>query len=138
MSHDLPSITIRGIRVSQTTIRIDKDAIRANNVLYADYFMHSVDVDPELSRMMRTLATDCTLDSHGRIDPMKLAIVLPRVLNVRVVLVAPQTPGRTVREVGDLVVLAGHLGVLDGAWRSYALHQHFGGQLFHPCKAAKL
>ena len=124
--------------MSQTTIWIDKYTIRANNVLNADYFMHSVDVDPELSRMMRTLATDCTLDSYGRIDPMKLAIVLPRVLNVRVVLVAPQTPGRTVREVGDLVVLAGHLGVLDGAWRRYALHQHFGGQLFHPCKAAKL
>ena len=82
MSHDLALITIRGIGVSQTTIWIDKDAIRANNVLNADYFMHSVDVDPKLSRMVRTLATDCTLDSDGGIDPMKLAIVLPRVLNV--------------------------------------------------------
>ena len=116
---------------------IYKDAVSANNVLDTDNFMHSVNVYPELSRVVRALATYCTLDPDRGINPMKLAIVLPRILNIGIGLVAPETLGRTVGEVGDFVVLAGHLGVLDAAWRTNRLHQHFGGQLFHPCKATK-
>ena len=124
--------------MSQATIWIDKDAISTDNVLDANNFVHSVDVDPELGWVVRALATYRTLDSHRGVDSMKLAIVLPCILNIRIVLVASETLGRTIGEVGDFVVLAGHLGVFDGGWRRYRLHQHFGGQLFHPCKATKL
>ena len=124
--------------MSQATIWIDKDTISTDNVLDADNFVHSVDVDPELSRVVRALATYRALDPYRGVNSVKLAIVLPRVLNIRIGLVAPETLGRAIGEVGDFVVLAGHLGVFDGAWRRYRLHQHFGGQLFHPCKATKL
>ena len=124
--------------MSQATVWIDKDTVSANNVLDTNNFMHSVDVDPELSGMVRALSTYCALDSYRGVNSMKLAIVLPRILNIRIGLVASETLGRTIRKVGDFVVLAGHLGVLDGAWRRYRPHQPFGGQLFHPCKATKL
>ena len=124
--------------MSQATVWINKVTICANNVLHSNNLMHSVDVDPELSWVVRALATYRALDSHRGVDSMKLAIVLPCILNIRIVLVASETLGRTIRKVGDFVVLAGHLGVLDGAWRRYRPHQHFGGQLFHPCKATKL
>ena len=124
--------------MSQATIWIDKDAISTDNVLDANNFVHSVYVDPELSWVVRALATYCTLDPYRGVNSMKLAIVLPRILNIRIGLVASETLGRTIGKVGDFVVLAGHLGVLDGAWRRYRPHQHFGGQLFHPCKATKL
>ena len=124
--------------MSQATIWINKDAISTDNVLDANNFVHSVDVDPELSWVVRALATYCTLDPYRGVNSMKLAIVLPRILNIRVGLVASETLGRTIGKVGDFVVLAGHLGVLDGAWRRYRPHQPFGGQLFHPCKATKL
>ena len=124
--------------MSQATIWIDKDAISTDNVLDANNFVHSVDVDPELSWVVRALATYCTLDPYRGVNSMKLAIVLPRILNIRIGLVASETLGRTIGKVGDFVVLAGHLGVFDGGWRRYRLHQHFGGQLFHPCKATKL
>ena len=96
--------------MSQATIWIDKDAISTDNVLDANNFVHSVDVDPELSWVVRALATYCTLDPYRGVNSMKLAIVLPRVLNVGIVLVAPETLCGTVRKVGDFVVLAGHLG----------------------------
>ena len=124
--------------MSQATIWIDKDAISTDNVLDANNFVHSVYVDPELSWVVRALATYCTLDPYRGVNSMKLAIVLPRILNIRIGLVASETLGRTIGKVGDFVVLAGHLGVFDGGWRRYRLHQHFGGQLFHPCKATKL
>ena len=124
--------------MSQATIWIDKDAISTDNVLDANNFVHSVYVDPELSWVVRALATYCTLDPYRGVNSMKLAIVLPRILNIRIGLVASETLGRTIGEVGDFVVLAAHLGVFDGGWRRYRLHQHFGGQLFHPCKATKL
>ena len=124
--------------MSQATIWIDKDAISTDNVLDANNFVHSVDVDPELGWVVRALATYCTLDPYRGVNSMKLAIVLPRILNIRIGLVASETLGRTIGKVGDFVVLAGHLGVFDGGWRRYRLHQHFGGQLFHPCKATKL
>ena len=124
--------------MSQAPIWIDKDAISTDNVLDANNFVHSVDVDPELGWVVRALATYCTLDPYRGVNSMKLAIVLPRILNIRIGLVASETLGRTIGKVGDFVVLAGHLGVFDGGWRRYRLHQHFGGQLFHPCKATKL
>ena len=124
--------------MSQAPIWIDKDAISTDNVLDANNFVHSVDVDPELGWVVRALATYCTLDPYRGVNSVKLAIVLPRILNIRIGLVASETLGRTIGKVGDFVVLAGHLGVFDGGWRRYRLHQHFGGQLFHPCKATKL
>ena len=124
--------------MSQAPIWIDKDAISTDDVLDANNFVHSVDVDPELGWVVRALATYCTLDPYRGVNSMKLAIVLPRILNIRIGLVASETLGRTIGKVGDFVVLAGHLGVFDGGWRRYRLHQHFGGQLFHPCKATKL
>ena len=87
--------------MSQATIWIDKDAISTDNVLDANNFVHSVDVDPELSWVVRALATYCTLDPYRGVNSMKLAIVLPRILNIRIGLVASETLGRTIGEVGD-------------------------------------
>ena len=68
--------------MSQAAVWIDKDAVSANNVLDTHNLMHSVDVDPKLRRVMRALATYRALDPNWGVDPVKLAIVLPRVLNI--------------------------------------------------------